>query len=377
MGAACTSAMNGQFPNLMLICYQAVENELGRRQEWLLTKINEMKKGRSDAMTKAKDYLKDRELMLAFASAKAALMEDQKLGALAPIKEKLANNINALAAERKKEESQLMSLDRLRQQMSANPLEKIKELVVKWVSEFEDMLGNPCSSINFIDEIVHDLQSNPVDLFKKLKDIGELGDFDEGVIDIAFNPQVKALNVARDLVAKKDKDIDAEIREYETQKKSCLDQAKSNVNSKNYINALMMVKTLPIFEGKIRCGSVVKTALTKELKEIDSELEATKTSKPSLDELKKMLSADQGSVMSEVITKWLSKQQQIVADLATSPKEMLSTVASPISMNPVDIVKELNNSGLVPKVDLSSLMSGDALKTASNAAGSMLNKFGF
>jgi hypothetical protein len=377
MGAGCTSVVDGKVPNLILICYCAVENELCRRQDWLFKKIDEMKANRTQAITQAKDYLKDKELMLALASARAALMEDQKVSALIPIKEKLAKNINSLAAERKKEESQPMSLDRLKEQMSMNPLEKLKELVQKWVSEFEDMLGNPSSSLNLIDEIAQDFKSNPVELFKKLKNIAELGDFDEGVIDIAFNPQVKALNVARELVAKKDSDVDQEIRDYQTQKQNCINQAKSNVNSKNYINALMMLKTVPIFETKIQCGSVVKRALSSELKEIDTELESTKATKPNLEELKKIFSADQGAIMSEVLLKWLNKQQKIVSDLATSPSDLLASASKPISMNPLDIVKELNASGLVPKVDVSSLMKDDTLKAAGNAASSLMNKFGF
>jgi len=377
MGGNCTSIIDGQIPNIMLICYHAVEDELNRRQAWLLKKIDEMSKERAKAMTQAKDHLKDKELMLALATAKAALMEDQKIRTLTPVKEKLAKNINNLAAERKKEEGQSMTLDKLKQQMNAKPLEKLRELVLKWVSEFEDMLGNSSSSLNLIDEIAQDLRSNPVDLFKKLKNITELGDFDEGVIDTAFNPQVKALNVARDLVVKKNADVDQKIKDYQTQKQKCIDQAKTNVNSKNYINALMMLKTVPIFETKIQCGSIAKKALSAELKEIDTELESTKTTKPSLEELKKMFSADQGTVMSEVLLKWFNKQQKIASDLATSPSDLLSSATKPISMNPIDIVQELNASGLVPKIDVSSLLKDDKMKAATNAAGSLLNKFGF
>lgn len=377
MGTACTSVVEGKIPNLMLICYQAVENELIRRQDWLNKKLDEMSQARTQALGQAKDNISNKELMMAVMSAKAAMMEDQKIQSLDPIKKKLTTSINELAAERKKEEGQQMTLDKLKEQMSVNPVEKLKELVLKWVSQFEDMLGNPSSSLDFIDRISADLKSNPLELFNELKKMADLGDFDEGVIDVAFNPQIKALNVARDLVAKKDSEIDTEIRDYQVQKKNCLDQAKQNVSSKNYINALMMLKTLPVFEGKIQCGNVVKKALTSELKEIDTELETSQTTKPNVEELKKIFSADQGTVMSEVITKWLTKQQKIVADLATSPKDLLANASSPISMNPMDIVKELNDSGLVPKVDVSSLMNDSTLKAAGNAAGSLINKFKF
>jgi len=376
MGTACTDLIDGKIPNIMLICYQAIENELCRKQDLLFTKIDEMSKQRSDAMYKAKDYLKGKELMMALASAKAALMEDQKIGALTPIKEKLARNINDLVAERKREEEQPMSFDKLKEQININPVEKLKELVARWVSDFEDMLGTPFTSINLIDEIANDLKSNPIDLFKKLKNITELGDFDEGVIDIAFNPQIKALSMARELIAKKNQEIDKEIKEYHGQKQNCINQAKYNVHSKKYINALMMLKTLPIFEGKIQCGSVVKKALTKELKEIEDELEMTKTSKPNLAELKNIFTADQVNVMAGVIGKWLSKQQKIASDLITSPCDMLSCLSNPISLNPLEIVKELNNSGVLPKIDVTSFMKDNALKTASNAAGSILHKFG-
>jgi hypothetical protein len=334
-----------------------------------------MSKQRSDAMYKAKDYLKGKELMMALASAKAALIEDQKIGALTPIKEKLARSINDLAIERKREEMQPMTFDKLKDQMTMNPAEKLKELVSKWISDFEDMLGTPTTSINLIDEIANDLKSNPVDLFKKLRNITELGDFDEGVIDIAFNPQVKALSMARELLSKKDTEIDGEIREYHKQKQNYINQAKDNIHSKNYVNALMMLKTLPVFEGKIQCGYLVKKALTKELKEIEDELEMTKTSKPDLAKLKSLFSADQVSVMSGVIGKWLSKQQKIVSELVTSPRDMLACLSNPISLNPLEIVKELNNSGLLPKIDLNSFMKDNVWNTATNAAGSILDKF--
>lgn len=357
MGNGCTSIFDGKIPNVMLLCYQAVENELCRRQDWLFKKLGEMDQERSNALLKAKDYLKGKELMMAMASAKAALMEDQKLGALAPIKEKLSKTINEVAAERKKEQSKPMTLEKLREQIGMNPVQKLQELVERWVSDFEDMLGTPSGSINLIDEIARDLKANPVDLFKKLKNVVGLGDFDEGVIDMAFNPQVKALSMARELLAKKNNEIDAEIREYHVQKTKCIDGARENAKSKNYVNALMMLKTLPIFEGKIQCGSFVKKALSNELKEIEDQLETTKASRPNLAELKSLFSADQVTVMAEVVGKWLSRQQKIVAELATSPRDVLANLTSPISMNPLEIVRELNNSGLIPKIDAGTILS--------------------
>jgi len=366
-------AIQGSIPNLMLICYQAVENELCRKQDWLNKKIKEMSKQRFDAMKKAKDYLMNKDLMLAFASAKTALMEDQKIGTLTSIKEKLANNLKNLTAERKKEESQPMSIDKLKEQISVSQLEKLKELIEKWVSDFEDMI--PIGSISLIDEIAKDLKGNPIELFKKLKDITELGDFDEEVIDTTSNPLVTALNIARELISKKDNEIDAKIEEYQAQKQKCIDQAKENVTSNNYLNALMMLKTLPIFETKIQCGSKIKKALNKGIEELDTELKETKGKKGNLDELKNLFSGDKLSVMSNVISKWLSKQSKIVSDLLPSPSEFLSSLSSPISMNPMEIIKELNGSGLLPKIDIESIVKGDALKVVGDLAGSLLGQF--
>ena len=210
----CTSVIESNVPNINLFCLMAVANELGRRQEWFLKKIDEMTKARSDAITKAKNYLKDRELMMALASAKVALMENQKISSLNPVKEKLQKAIGDLQTEIKNEQAKPMSVDRFKSQLSKQPIEMFKELVKKWISEFEDMIQGPSSSIGFLDELEKDIKSNPLELFNKLKEITELGDFDESVIDIAFNPQMQALNVARKIIADKNTSVDAEIREY-------------------------------------------------------------------------------------------------------------------------------------------------------------------
>ena len=321
----CTSVIEGKVPNISLFCLMAVANELGRRQEWLLKKIDEMTQERSDAITKAKNYLKDKELMLALASAKVALMENQKISSLDPVKEKLQKAIGDLQVEIKNEQAKPMSVDRFKAQLSKQPIEMFKELVKKWISEFEDMIQGPSSSIGFLDELEKDIKSNPLELFNKLKEITELGDFDESVIDIAFNPQMQALNVARKIIADKNTSVDAEIREYRSQKDKCLNDAKSNAKSGNYVNSLMLVKTLPILEAKLKCGEVVKKGLDRELQEMDSELSNMKSTKPSINELKAMFSQDQATVMTETIQKWIKKQQEIVADLATSPADMMKS----------------------------------------------------
>lgn len=369
MGGACTAIIGDKIPNLYLIALHAVEHELTRRQTWFLNKITEMETQRKASIEKAKEYIKKRELLLALTSAKAAIMENEKIKALNPIKEELAKGINELGVEIKQESSKQMTIEILKEQMAKKPLVIIKELVVKWVAKFEDMINNPVSSADFIGELEKDIHSNPVELFKKLKAMStELGDFDESAIFLEFNPQLQALKVSRKMIEEKQKWASEEMRTYQVEKDSCVAQAKKAAADKNYMNALVMVKALPLYEAKLKAGALMENGLKEELSEIDAEIKKIETAKPSLDELEAITKQDPSVVMQEVITKWMKKQQDVVGKVASQGTEMAKQFAAPISMNPLEIVKELNKSGVVGEVELPS-----ATAVLGDKAGAVVN----
>eukprot|EP01022_Parablepharisma_sp_SALTPOND_P014891 TRINITY_DN2079_c0_g1_i1.p2 TRINITY_DN2079_c0_g1~~TRINITY_DN2079_c0_g1_i1.p2 ORF type:complete len:482 (+),score=84.02 TRINITY_DN2079_c0_g1_i1:93-1448(+) len=348
MGGACTSLTEGKIPNLYLICLQAVEHELLRRQNWLSKKLGEMGALKTAAISKAKECIKAKELMLALASAKAAIMENEKITALAPIKEELAKAVNEVGVEIKQEEQKGMDFNRLKEQMDKKPLIILRELVEKWITKFEDMITNPVTSLNIVEELEKDIHKNPLELFKKLKEIAELGDFDETSIFLAYNPQLYALRVARKLLAEKHEVIAKQIESYKSQKEHCITQAKAAAEEGRYANTLLLIKSIPVFEGKIKAGGLVESGLQEELKEIDQEILTVENAKPTLEELEVLVKEDPTEVTYLVMQKWLKKQEDIAGKLFASAEEMTRTLTAPISMNPLDIIKEINESGVLP-----------------------------
>ncbi len=364
MGAVCTSLTGMKLPNLYVFCLQAVDYELTRRETWLNGKMAEMEKRKQDAIAKAIDSLKNKQLLVALTAAQAALMEAEKLKVLENTKGELSKAIANLKEEIKQKEGESMDVNKFREQMDKKPLVMLQELVKKWLTNFEDMINNPVTPMDMIKQLEEDAKLNPLELFKKLKSLGGLGDFDEGVIFLSFNPYLTALKTSRKMLGEKQLWMQTQVETMRRDKNECVAKAKAAAAGGDYINALLLIRTVPVYEGKVVGSGALLEALNQEVQSLDAEIRTYETAKPNLAQLEQLLSRNPEDTMAEVIGKWVGKQQEIAGRLMTSAEDTVRMMTAKVSMNPADIAQELNKSGLVPPIDISSLIHSKAAAAA-------------